>query len=140
MFWPLIVITMLSPTHFTRRLAIVSALSIVPTQKAYGDSPRLAPPPVEGTLSYDEFLHYAKAGYIDSIQIAMQHNCLAVTMNTGKRIALMIRDKDVPGLILDATEKDKIPFSVIPIDKNKQKIRTAWISFVLLYSALEILG
>lgn len=34
----------------------------------------------------------------------------------------MIQHKDVPGLILDATEKDKIPFNVIPIHENKQNI------------------
>ena len=81
----------------------------------------LAAPPVVGMLRYDELVEQARTGQIATLQIAVQHDTVIATDRMGHRFACMMRDEELPHLILDATGKDgSMPFEVLPMDKVRE--------------------
>ena len=81
----------------------------------------LAAPPVVGMLRYDELVEQARTGQIATLQIAVQHDTVIATDRMGHRFACMMRDEELPHLILDATGKDgSMPFEVLPMDEVRE--------------------
>lgn len=83
----------------------------------------IAPPPIERNIDYDEFVNLANENKIETIQIAVQHDCVIATTREGHRLALLIKDRYVPMLLTDTLRKNELPFTVLPIDKSRQQIR-----------------
>ena len=73
---------------------------------------------------YDEAVHAARSGTIDTVQIAVQHDVVVLTTNAGHRYACRLADEDVPQLFLDSMGADgSAPFEVLPLDAIRAKIR-----------------
>ena len=66
----------------------------------------LAPPPISGSLTYDELLARAEAGQVASVQIAVQHDCVVATTLLGHRLACEMPDSLFPRLLLDSMKPD----------------------------------
>lgn len=95
----------------------------------------MAPPPIQRTVTYDELLHIIQRDRIRTVQIAVQHDCVIATTKTGHRLALMLRDRDVPLLLVDTLEREHIPYTYLPIDVTKQYIRSTAEAAVVGYGA-----
>lgn len=97
----------------------------------------LAPPPIQGYLSYQELLELAADGQIATVQIAVQHDQVVATMRNGHRFASPIKDKDFPWFVADATRADgTVPFEVLPIDPVRQKVREGAFNLMALLGVL----
>ena len=84
----------------------------------------IVPPPIKKELSYDELLQEIYNNRIYSIQIAPQHDSIIATNYKGYRYSCQVLDKNFDKLIKDSlNENEKVPFIIIPIDKNRQKLR-----------------
>lgn len=84
----------------------------------------IIPPPIKKVLSYQELLQKIHNNSILSIQIAPQHNSIIATNFQGYRYACQVNDKKFDKLIKDSLDKNEnLPFIVLPIDKNRQKLR-----------------
>ena len=82
------------------------------------------PPPIYQTLSYQELEQLIHNNSIFTIQIAPQHDSIIATNYKGYRYACQVKDKDFDKLIEDSfDENNNLPFIVLPIDENRQKIR-----------------
>jgi hypothetical protein len=74
-----------------------------------------------GMLTYDELVEQARTGQIATLQIAVQHDTVIATDRVGHRFACMMRDEELPLLILDATGEDgSMPFEVLPMDEVRE--------------------
>ena len=99
----------------------------------------LAPPPIQGYLSYQELLELAADGQIATVQIAVQHDQVVATMRNGHRFASPIKDKDFPWFVADATRADgTVPFEVLPIDPMRQKVREGAFNLMALLGVLYV--
>ena len=97
----------------------------------------MAPPPIQGILTYDEMLELAAAGEIATVQIAVQHDTVIATMRNGHRFASPIKDADFPWFVTDATRPDgTVPFEVLPIDPIRQKVRAAAFDLMAIMGVL----
>ena len=86
----------------------------------------IVPPPIKKLLSYQQLLQLIHNNTIFTIQIAPQHDSIIATDFKGYRYACPVRDKDFDKLIQDSLdENNNLPFIVLPIDKNRQKLRNA---------------
>ena len=86
----------------------------------------IAPPPIKKTLSYQELLQQIHNNSIFTIQIAPQHDSIIATNYQGNRFACQVKDKNFDKLIQESLdENSNLPFIVLPIDENRQKIRNA---------------
>ena len=86
----------------------------------------ITPPPIKKTLSYQELLQEIHNNSIFTIQIAPQHDSIIATNYQGNRFACQVKDKNFDKLIDDSLdENSNLPFIVLPIDENRQKIRNA---------------
>ena len=95
----------------------------------------LAPPPVERTVTYDELVRIIRQDRIETVQIAVQHDCIVATTTEGHRLALVIRDRDLPILFADTMERDGLPFTYLPIDRTRQAVRAAAQTALATYGA-----
>lgn len=82
------------------------------------------PPPIKKLLSYQQLLEQIHNNTIFTIQIAPQHDSIIATDFQGYRYACQVRDKDFDKLIQDSLDENNyLPFIVLPIDENRQKLR-----------------
>lgn len=86
----------------------------------------IAPPPIKKVLSYQQLLEKIHNNTIYTIQIAPQHDSIIATNYKGYRYACQVKDKNFDKLIEDSLdENNNLPFIVLPIDENRQKVRNA---------------
>ena len=73
------------------------------------------PPPISGTWTYAELLEQARAGNIDTVQIAVQQDrVVATTKGDHHRYSCAMPNKDVPFFLTDALGADGIlPFTYL---------------------------
>lgn len=84
----------------------------------------ITPPPIKKVLSYQQLLEEIHNNTIYTIQIAPQHNSIIATNYQGYRYACQVKDKNFDKLIQDSfDENNNLPFIVLPIDENRQKVR-----------------
>ena len=84
----------------------------------------LVPPPIEKSLTKEELIKEINNENIISLQIAVQHDCVIATTKANHRLSVLIKDKDFDNFVNQFRNKDNsLPFIVIPIDKNRQKLR-----------------
>ena len=82
------------------------------------------PPPIKKLLSYQQLLQQIHNNTIFTIQIAPQHDSIIATDFQGYRYACQVRDKDFDKLLQDSLDENNyLPFIVLPIDENRQKLR-----------------
>lgn len=136
-------------TDITRRsLVSTTLISSVPPNAPEPNSPidwyahwsffGLAPPPIEERVTYENLVKMSQNNEIYSIQIATQHDCLIATTNIGHRLALLIKDEDVPLFITDVMNRDKIPFKILPLDVSRKIVRQS--SILILWSYIAFVG
>ena len=81
-------------------------------------------PPIKKVLSYQELLEEIHNNTIYTIQIAPQHDSIIATNYQGYRYSSQVKDENFNKLIEDSLdENNNLPFIVLPIDQNKQKVR-----------------
>lgn len=84
----------------------------------------LIPPPIEKSITKKELINEINRENIISLQIAVQHDCVIATTINNHRLSVLIKDKDFNNFVNQFRDKDNsLPFTVIPIDKNRQKLR-----------------
>tara|TARA_Y100000591_G_scaffold333389_1_gene376981 strand:+ start:12478 stop:13110 length:633 start_codon:yes stop_codon:yes gene_type:complete len=84
----------------------------------------LVPPPIEKSITQQELTREIENKNIISLQIAVQHDCVIATTVENHRLSCLIKDKEFNTFIEQFRDDDNsIPFTVLPIDKNKQKLR-----------------
>jgi hypothetical protein len=84
----------------------------------------LIPPPIEKSLTKEELTKEIENENIISLQIAVQHDCVIATTVANHRLSVLIKDKEFDNFVNNFRDKDNnLPFTVVPIDKNRQKIR-----------------
>lgn len=84
----------------------------------------LVPPPIEKCVSKQELTDQINMNNIISLQIAVQHDTVVATTLQNHRWSCFIKDKDFDEFVQQFRQEDNsLPFTVLPIDKNKQKIR-----------------
>ena len=85
----------------------------------------LVPPPIEKSITKEELVKEIDKNNIISLQIAVQHDCVIATTIKNHRLSVLIKDKDFDNFVNQFRDKDNsLPFTVIPIDKNRQKLRS----------------
>jgi len=84
----------------------------------------LVPPPIEKSVTQEELIREIENNNIISLQIAVQHDCVTATTVKNHRLSCLIKDKDF-NTFVDQFKDDNnsLPFMVIPIDEDKQKLR-----------------
>lgn len=83
------------------------------------------PPPIEKSITKEELVKEIDKNNIISLQIAVQHDCVIATTIKNHRLSVLIKDKDFDNFVNQFRDKDNsLPFTVIPIDKNRQKLRS----------------
>ena len=81
-------------------------------------------PPIEKCVSKQELTDQINMNNIISLQIAVQHDTVVATTLQNHRWSCFIKDKEFDEYVEQFRQEDKsLPFTVLPIDKNKQKIR-----------------
>lgn len=99
----------------------------------------MAPPPIQGVLSYEELLDEAAQGRIATVQIAVQHDVVIATTPAGHRFSTYIKDTDFSLLLGDAMRADgSMPFEVLPMNPTHAKVRSAASSLLSLYGILYV--
>jgi len=84
----------------------------------------LIPPPIEKSITKKELINEINRENIISLQIAVQHDCVIATTIKNHRLSVFIKDKDFNNFVEQFRDIDNnLPFTVIPIDKNRQKLR-----------------
>ena len=84
----------------------------------------LIPPPIEKSITKKELINEINRENIISLQIAVQHDYVIATTINNHRLSVLIKDKDFNNFVNQFRDKDNsLPFTVIPIDKNRQKLR-----------------
>tara|TARA_B100001093_G_C26796581_1_gene1001374 strand:+ start:757 stop:1317 length:561 start_codon:yes stop_codon:yes gene_type:complete len=83
----------------------------------------LIPPPIEKTISLNELKEEIIKENILSLQIAPQHDCIIATTIKNHRYSCLIKDKDFNYFLKEEESKNLLNFQVLPIDKNRQKLR-----------------
>jgi len=84
----------------------------------------LVPPPIEKSITQEELISEIENNDIISLQIAVQHDCVIATTIKNHRLSCLIKDKDFNTFVDQFKDSDNsLPFTVIPIDENKQKLR-----------------
>lgn len=84
----------------------------------------LVPPPIEKVISEEELINEINENNIISLQISVQHDCVIATTTKNHRLSALIKDKNFISFVKQFRDNNnKLPFTVIPIDENKQKIR-----------------
>lgn len=101
------------------------------------------PPPIEKSITKKELIKEIDNENIISLQIAVQHDCVIATTKANHRLSVLIKDKDFDNFINQFRDKDNsLPFTVIPIDKNQQKLRNfaqLWLGlYVTRFFAYEL--
>ena len=82
------------------------------------------PPPIEKVVSTQELTDQINMNNIISLQIAVQHDTVIATTLQNHRWSCFIKDKDFYEFVEQFRQQDNsLPFTVIPLDKNKQKLR-----------------
>lgn len=95
----------------------------------------LVPPPIEKTISQEELISEINNDNIISLQIAVQHDCVIATTKKNHRLSIFIKDNHFKSFIHQFRDTDNnLPFTIIPIDENKQKIRKFAQFWLGLYS------
>lgn len=95
----------------------------------------LVPPPIEKSITKKELIKEIDNENIISLQIAVQHDCVIATTKANHRLSVLIKDKDFDNFVNQFRDKDNsLPFTVVPIDKNRQKLR----NFAQLWFGLYI--
>ena len=95
----------------------------------------LIPPPIEKSLTKEELTKEIENENIISLQIAVQHDCVIATTVANHRLSVLIKDKEFDNFVNNFRDKDNnLPFTVVPIDKNRQKLR----NFAQLWLGLYI--
>jgi len=96
-------------------------------------------PPIERVLSYDDLVTEIQNNNIQSIQIAVQHDCVVATTNEGHRWVSMIPDSSFHQLVMDTKDSS---VSVLPIDPTLSKIRniaqSIFYSTLMIFAAVEL--
>jgi hypothetical protein len=137
MWWVVAAIPLLVPL-VSRRSVVTSFPAIAMAGKdpyAHWSFFGLAPPPVERTVTYDELVRIIRQDRIETVQIAVQHDCIVATTTEGHRLALVLRDRDLPILFADTMERDGLPFTYLPIDRTRQTVRTTAKAVLATYGA-----
>lgn len=84
----------------------------------------IIPPPIEKSITKRELINEIDRENIISLQIAVQHDCVIATTIKNHRLSVFIKDKDFNNFVEQFRDIDNnLPFTVIPIDKNRQKLR-----------------
>ena len=84
----------------------------------------LAPPPIEKSITKEELIKEINKKNIIALQIAVQHDCVIATTIANHRLSILIKDNEFDTFINQFRYEDNsLPFTVIPIDQNRQKIR-----------------
>ena len=85
----------------------------------------LIPPPIEKSITKKELINEINRENIISLQIAVRHDCVIATTINNHRLSVLIKDKDFDNFVNQFRDKDNsLPFTLIPIDKNRQKLRS----------------
>ena len=85
----------------------------------------LVPPPIEKSITKEVLVKEIDKNNIISLQIAVQQDCVIATTIKNHRLSVLIKDKDFDNFVNQFRDKDNsLPFTVIPIDKNRQKLRS----------------
>ena len=82
------------------------------------------PPPVERTVSYDEMVDMIRSGGVQSLQIAVQHDCVEATTREGHRVTLLLPDKEFDSLYAEVMDAG-FQVQILPMDETKQAVRRA---------------
>lgn len=103
----------------------------------------LVPPPIEKVITREELVNEINKENIISLQIAVQHDCVIATNIKNHRLSCFIKDKEFNEFVNQFRDNNnELPFRVIPIDKNKQKIRRlaqSWLGlYIVRFFAYEI--
>jgi hypothetical protein len=103
----------------------------------------LVPPPIEKSITKKELIKEIDNENIISLQIAVQHDCVIATTKANHRLSVLIKDKDFDNFVNQFRDKDNsLPFKVIPVDKNRQKLRNfaqLWLGlYVTRFFAYEL--
>tara|TARA_A100001011_G_C14274489_1_gene828526 strand:- start:37 stop:660 length:624 start_codon:yes stop_codon:yes gene_type:complete len=103
----------------------------------------LVPPPIEKAISKQELINEIYEDNIISLQIAVQHDYVIATTIKNHRLSCFIKDKEFNEFVNSFRDNDnELPFTVIPIDKNKQRIRRVaqcWLGlYIVRFFAYEI--
>lgn len=94
----------------------------------------LVPPPIEKIISKKELTDEILKNNILSLQTAVQHDVVIATLKNNHRLSCEIKDKDFNEYISQFKNMNNdLPFQVIPIDSNKQKVRNFAKTFFGLY-------
>ena len=84
----------------------------------------LVPPPIEKSLTKEELITEILSENIISLQTAVQHDCVIATTIANHRLSVLIKDQEFDNFVNQFRDSDNnLPFIVLPIDKNLQKIR-----------------
>ena len=86
---------------------------------AYGK----VPPPIEKTIGYDEVMQEIRDGQIESLQVAVQHDCVIATTKEGHRHSVLIPDDELSALMLDAMNED-VHLPLLPVSDTLQSVHT----------------
>lgn len=121
------------PPKFEAAAAEPASIDRTRTTHLFG----LAPPHLEGQLTYDQLLAAASNGQVATVQMAVQHNWVVATTPHGARWICEVKDSEMPIFLADAMRTDgSMPFEVLPIDAGRAKVRDVFFRYVGLVAAI----